>query len=110
MLKAPDLHSWCSLCVLCALCVLCVKSGSRPPEERLVMRENRVKAKLQAGEPSFGVLAWGVVTSGLPAVLEMGGAEFCIFDMEHSGLSLETMKSLIRWCRGTSVVPLVRVP
>src|SRR4051794_36147419 len=74
------------------------------------MRDNPVKRKLQAGEPSFGVLAWEFTTPGLPAVLEMGGAEFCIFDMEHSGLSLETMKSLIRWCRGTSVVPLVRVP
>jgi 2-keto-3-deoxy-L-rhamnonate aldolase RhmA len=74
------------------------------------MRENPVKRKLQSGEPSFGVLAWEFVTPGLPVVLEMGGAEFCIFDMEHSGLSLETMKGLIRWCRGTSVVPLVRVP
>src|SRR5438876_413276 len=38
------------------------------------------------------------------------GVEFCIFDMEHSGLSLETIRSLIRWCRSTAVVPLVRVP
>jgi 2-keto-3-deoxy-L-rhamnonate aldolase RhmA len=74
------------------------------------MRDNPVKAKLQAGEASFGVLAWEFVTPGLPTVLERGGAEFCIFDMEHSGLSLETMKSVIRWCRSTSVVPLVRVP
>jgi 2-keto-3-deoxy-L-rhamnonate aldolase RhmA len=74
------------------------------------MRENAVKRKLAAGEAAFGVLAWEFVTPGLPAVLEMGGAEFCIFDMEHSGLSLETMKSMVRWCRGTSVVPLVRVP
>jgi 2-dehydro-3-deoxyglucarate aldolase/4-hydroxy-2-oxoheptanedioate aldolase len=74
------------------------------------MRENPVKRKLQAGEASFGALAWEFVTPGLPPVLERGGAEFCIFDMEHSGLSLETMRSLIRWCRSTTVVPLVRVP
>ena len=58
------------------------------------MRENPVKRKLQAGEASFGALAWEFVTPGLPVVLERGGAEFCIFDMEHSGLSLETMKSV----------------
>jgi 2-keto-3-deoxy-L-rhamnonate aldolase RhmA len=74
------------------------------------MRENPVKRKLMSGEASFGALAWEFVTPGLSAVLELGGAEFCIFDMEHSGLSLETMKGLIRWCRSTSVVPIVRVP
>jgi 2-keto-3-deoxy-L-rhamnonate aldolase RhmA len=74
------------------------------------MRENPVKRKLQAGEASFGTLAWEFVAPGLPAVLELAGAEFCVFDMEHSGLSLETIRSLIRWCRCTTVVPLVRVP
>jgi 2-keto-3-deoxy-L-rhamnonate aldolase RhmA len=74
------------------------------------MRENPVKQKLHAGGSSLGALAWEFVTPGLPAVLELAGAEFCIFDMEHSGLSLETIRSLIRWCRSTAVVPLVRVP
>jgi 2-keto-3-deoxy-L-rhamnonate aldolase RhmA len=74
------------------------------------VRENVVKRKLQEGGTSFGTLAWEFVSPGLPAVLELAGAEFCVFDMEHSGLSLETIRSLIRWCRSTSVVPLVRVP
>ncbi len=74
------------------------------------MRDNPVKQKLMGGETSFGVFAWEFATPGLPAVLERGGAEFCIFDMEHSGLSLETMKALVRWCRSTTLVPLVRVP
>lgn len=74
------------------------------------MRENPVKRKLKASEPSFGTLAWEFAVPGLPAILERAGAEFCVFDMEHSGLSLETVRGLIRCCRGTSVVPLVRVP
>jgi 2-keto-3-deoxy-L-rhamnonate aldolase RhmA len=74
------------------------------------VRENPVKQKLQAGESSFGTLVWEFAAPGLPSILEVAGAEFCIFDMEHSGLSLETIRALIRWCRGTSVVPLVRVP
>jgi 2-dehydro-3-deoxyglucarate aldolase/4-hydroxy-2-oxoheptanedioate aldolase len=74
------------------------------------MRVNRVKAKLKAGEASFGTIAWEFATPGLATVLEVAGAEFCVFDMEHSGLSLETIRGLVRWCRSTSVVPLVRVP
>src|ERR1041385_9116433 len=74
------------------------------------MRDNPVKAKLQAGEPAFGTIVWEFATPGLPALLEVAGAEFVVFDMEHSGFSLETIRSLIRWCRSTRVVPLVRVP
>jgi 2-keto-3-deoxy-L-rhamnonate aldolase RhmA len=74
------------------------------------MRDNAVKRKLQAGKAAFGALAWEFATPGLAPVLELAGAEFCILDMEHSGLSLETMKALVRWCRGTSVAPIVRVP
>src|SRR5437899_9650113 len=74
------------------------------------MRENPVKARLRAGKASFGTIVWEFATAGMPAVLEMAGAEFCVFDMEHSGLSLETIRGLIRCCRSTSVVPLVRVP
>jgi len=74
------------------------------------MRGNQVKAKLQSGELSLGVLAWEFATPGLPAILELAGAEFCVLDMEHSGFSLETVRAWIRWCRSTTVVPLVRVP
>ena len=74
------------------------------------MRENPVKARLTAGAASFGTIVWEFATAGMAAVLEVAGAEFCVFDMEHSGLTLETMRWLIRACRGTGVVPLVRVP
>src|SRR5262249_8225828 len=61
-------------------------------------------------ETSLGALAWEFAAPGLPAILERAGAEFCVLDMEHSGFSLETVRAWIRWCRSTSVVPLVRVP
>lgn len=74
------------------------------------MRENPVKRRLAAGEEALGAFVWEFATPGLPVLLELAGAEFCIFDMEHGGLSLETIRGLIRWCRGTAVVPMVRVP
>jgi 2-dehydro-3-deoxyglucarate aldolase/4-hydroxy-2-oxoheptanedioate aldolase len=74
------------------------------------MRENQVKGKLKAGGTALGAFVWEFATPGVPALLELAGAEFCIFDMEHGGLSLETIRGLVRWCRSTSVVPLVRVP
>ena len=47
---------------------------------------------------------------GLPAILATTGADFAIYDMEHTGLSLETVRALMAWSRGTATVPLVRVP
>lgn len=74
------------------------------------MRPNPVKRKLLQGEHSFGTFASEFFTPGLPQILRNGGAEFAIFDMEHSGLGFETLKSLCSYARGLDLVPLVRPP
>src|SRR5262249_6917417 len=38
------------------------------------------------------------------------GAEFAVFDMEHTGWSLETVKVLAATSRSAGLVPIVRVP
>ncbi|MCX7383130.1 MAG: aldolase/citrate lyase family protein [Alphaproteobacteria bacterium] len=38
------------------------------------------------------------------------GAEFAIFDMEHSGIGLETIKQKMAYARFTSCLPMVWVP
>jgi 2-dehydro-3-deoxyglucarate aldolase/4-hydroxy-2-oxoheptanedioate aldolase len=47
---------------------------------------------------------------GMPQMLRNAGAEYAIYDMEHGGLGLETLKMLAAASRGTGVVPMVRVP
>ena len=49
-------------------------------------------------------------TPGYPAICREAGAEFILYDMEHSGVGFETMKAQFAFCRGLDLVPLVRVP
>lgn len=74
------------------------------------MRGNRVKEKLVRGEASFGTMAWEFMTPGLPRICQAAGAEFLLLDMEHSGVSLETIKTQIALTAGLDILPFVRVP
>jgi 2-keto-3-deoxy-L-rhamnonate aldolase RhmA len=42
--------------------------------------------------------------------LPQRGAEFVLYDMEHTGLGFETLKTQFALCRGLPLVPMVRVP
>ena len=74
------------------------------------MRPNPVRHALLEGRHAFGTMAFEFFTPGLLPVLADAGAEFVILDMEHSGVSLDTIKAQIAFARGTGVVPMVRVP
>ena len=69
-----------------------------------------LKDSLQRTGKAFGTMAMEFLTPGLPAIIAATGAEFALFDMEHTGAGLETMKTLVAGCRGLDVAPLVRVP
>lgn len=74
------------------------------------MRDNPLKQKLLRGEPGFGTMAFEFFVPGLPQMAKAAGAEFLLFDMEHSGLGYETLKQLVAACRGIGLVPMCRVP
>lgn len=74
------------------------------------MRENPVKARLANGETVFGTMVFEFLSPGLPAILAEAGAAFAFYDMEHSGFSVEDMKTQFALCRGLDLVPLVRPP
>jgi 2-keto-3-deoxy-L-rhamnonate aldolase RhmA len=73
------------------------------------MRSNPVRAKLLAGETSFGSMAFEFFTPGFPLALANAGAEWVVFDTEHSGIGIETIKTQIAVSRGANIVPMVRV-
>ena len=56
------------------------------------MRGNPVRAKLRKGGTAFGHMAFEFFTPGLCQLMANAGAEFCIFDTEHSGVGIETIK------------------
>lgn len=74
------------------------------------MRSNRVKQTLAAGGVSIGTFVFEFNTSGIGRLAAGAGAEFAFFDMEHTGWSVETIRTLIATTRSTDLVPLVRVP
>ena len=74
------------------------------------MRENPVKRALTAGETSLGTMVCEFLTSNVARVVRSGGAEFVLYDLEHSGFGVETLRDLLPATNAAGVVPLVRVP
>ena len=54
------------------------------------MRENSVKRKLQRGESSIGTMVFEFNTTGIGRIANEAGAEFVLYDMEHTGWTNET--------------------
>ena len=73
------------------------------------MRENGVKRTLAAGGVSIGTMMFEFSSTGIGRIAALAGAEFAIFDMEHSGWSIETIRTLIATTRSAEIVPMVRV-
>ncbi|MDC0343833.1 aldolase/citrate lyase family protein [bacterium] len=74
------------------------------------MRGNPVKEALQRGENAFGTMVFELTSPGLPAILASAGADFALYDMEHSGFDFDEMKRQFSYMRGLDLVPIVRPP
>jgi 2-keto-3-deoxy-L-rhamnonate aldolase RhmA len=74
------------------------------------MRENPVKRTLQRGGVAVGTMVFEFATTGIARIAAAAGAEFVVFDMEHSGFGVETIRTLMATCGAASIVPIVRVP
>jgi 2-keto-3-deoxy-L-rhamnonate aldolase RhmA len=74
------------------------------------MRANSVKQKLKRGETSIGTFVFEFDTSGIARLAAEAGAEFVIYDMEHTGWSVEKIRALIATTPDERIVPMVRVP
>jgi 2-keto-3-deoxy-L-rhamnonate aldolase RhmA len=74
------------------------------------MRANQVKRALAAGERSFGTMIFEFPTTGIGRIAADAGAEFVIYDMEHTGWSIETIRGLMASSQVADLVPMVRIP
>jgi 2-dehydro-3-deoxyglucarate aldolase/4-hydroxy-2-oxoheptanedioate aldolase len=74
------------------------------------MRTNPVKQSIQQDGVCIGTMVFEFNTTGIARIVAEAGAEFALFDMEHTGWTLETMRMLFATSRSTPVVPMVRVP
>ena len=73
------------------------------------MRINEVKRKLRAGGVAFGTMVFEFMSPGLPRILAAAGAEFVVYDTEHTWFSTEQIGHLISATRATTMLPFVRV-
>src|SRR5678815_3810041 len=74
------------------------------------MRDNPVKATLAAGGRAYGAMVFEFFSPGVPQICRNAGADYVLYDMEHTGLGFETLKTQFALCRGLPIVPMVRVP
>ncbi|MDA2923407.1 aldolase/citrate lyase family protein [Acidobacteria bacterium AH-259-L09] len=74
------------------------------------MKENPVKKILRQGGVSIGTMIFEFDTTGIARIAAQAGAEFVIFDMEHTGWSEETIRKLIATTPIPRLVPMVRIP
>lgn len=74
------------------------------------MKTNHVKHRVLQGGVSIGTMVFEFSTTGIGRLAAQAGAEFAIFDLEHTGWSMETLRTLLAAAVPASLVPLVRVP
>src|SRR5260221_2357676 len=71
--------------------------------------ENPVKKLLREGKPAIGVT---ISTSSVEAAAQAAdlGFDFLLIEMEHSPITLETLRHIVLATRGLKAVPFARVP
>jgi len=71
---------------------------------------NRFKDILRSGGTVFGQMILELFTPGIGPMLDAAGMDFVIYDMEHGHCDIALAAEMIASCRGSSIVPMVRVP
>ena len=74
------------------------------------MRTNDVKRKVHDGGTSIGTFMFEFNTTGVGRIASEAGADFAVFDMEHTGWSIESIRMLVATTRSTDMIPYVRIP
>ena len=74
------------------------------------MTAQNLRQRVLAGEQVLGSMVFEFFSPGIAQILKHAGCEFILYDMEHTGISLETIKWQVAACRGLDVAPMVRVP
>ena len=71
---------------------------------------NPVKDTVKSGGVSIGTMMFEFNTTGIGRIAANAGAEFAVYDMEHTGWELETIRMLIATTPRPGLVPIVRIP
>lgn len=69
-----------------------------------------LRQRLQQGDVLLGQLLLEFFTPGIGPMLDACGLDFVMYDMEHGRCGITLLEQMIASCRGSGIVPMVRVP
>ncbi|MFN0119307.1 MAG: HpcH/HpaI aldolase family protein [Blastocatellia bacterium] len=111
MKRIPWLQMFLVTLLLCLLSLTAMAQyqTNAPAASAPVIKENPVKKALKEGKVVIGA----TITAASPdvaATMAGAGFDFLWIEMEHSPLTLETVRSMILATRGLKAMPFTRVP
>jgi len=74
------------------------------------VRDNPVRRRLDAGEVVLGTMVTEFATPAVARLTAAAGAEFTLFDLEHTGYGIDRMRTVLAAARAADTVPFLRVP
>ena len=76
------------------------------------MLQNKIGPAQQKATKGYlsGMMVFEFFTPNMPSIVAAAGADFLMYDMEHTGITTETLRVQMAACRGLNLAPLVRVP
>jgi 2-dehydro-3-deoxyglucarate aldolase/4-hydroxy-2-oxoheptanedioate aldolase len=74
------------------------------------MIDNPIRRTLEQGGVAVGTMVMEFATPGIARVAASAGAEFVLFDLEHTGYGIERLRWVLAAARAADIVPFLRVP
>jgi 2-dehydro-3-deoxyglucarate aldolase/4-hydroxy-2-oxoheptanedioate aldolase len=74
------------------------------------LRKNPIRRRLDAGEVVLGTMVTEFATPAVARLTAAAGAEFTLFDLEHTGYGIERMRGVLAAAQAADTVPFLRVP
>jgi 2-keto-3-deoxy-L-rhamnonate aldolase RhmA len=74
------------------------------------VKPNEPLRRIRRGDVALGMFALEFPSTGLARTAASAGAEFIVFDQEHTGWTTDTIRQLLASARPFEIAPLVRVP
>jgi 2-dehydro-3-deoxyglucarate aldolase/4-hydroxy-2-oxoheptanedioate aldolase len=72
--------------------------------------DNPVKRTLEQGGIALGTMVTEFATPGIARLAASAGADFVLFDLEHTGYGIERLRWVLAAARAADTVPFLRVP
>jgi 2-keto-3-deoxy-L-rhamnonate aldolase RhmA len=79
-------------------------------KDLIFMNRNALKDRLAAGKTVVGTYIQEFFTAGIAPIASAAGADFLIYDHEHSGHTSESLRTQLLMSRAVGLTPIVNVP